>query len=188
MTQTATNRMQHPPNRCRLYPLALLWTLLLSASPARAEEAKGAELVFPEYDTPRVIYDIFLDHPGKLGSALHWIRALINPLMDSPYDMAPEFMDIHVLIHGTEVVTLVRANEERYKEEVERMRYYDSLGVHFKICGMAAQDYGYQPSDFQDFVQIVPSAFTELAHWQQQGYALITPKVELRTHSVEEMR
>ncbi len=68
------------------------------------------------------------------------------------------------------------------------MRYYASLGVEFKVCGLAARDYNYRASDFQDFVEIVPSAFTELAHWQQKGYALIRPQVYLKQKSKEEIR
>jgi hypothetical protein len=37
-------------------------------------------------------------------------------------------------------------------------------------------------------VEIVPSAFTELVHWQQQGYALITPQVYIREQSLDEIR
>jgi len=102
--------------------------------------------------------------------------------------MAPEFMDIKVIIHGTEIVTLAKKNYEKYRDEVERMRYYASLGVSFKVCGLAAREYGYEPGDLQDFVEIVPSAFTELVHWQQQGYAVITPQIPIRQHSIEEIR
>ena len=74
-------------------------------------------------------------------------------------------------------MALARKNQDKYSDAVERMRYYASLGVQFKVCGIAAQDYGYQTNDFYDFVEVVPSAITELAHWQLQGYALITPRM-----------
>jgi hypothetical protein len=34
----------------------------------------------------------------------------------------------------------------------------------------------------------VPNAITELAHWQQQGYALIVPKVMEKTIDTESIR
>jgi uncharacterized protein len=102
--------------------------------------------------------------------------------------MAPELMSIKVVIHGTEIVTLAKKNYDKYRDAVERMRYYAGLGVEFKVCGLAAHDYGYRPEDFQDFVQVVPSAITELAHWQMQGYALITPVVLEKKFSVEAIR
>ena len=61
------------------------------------------------------------------------------------------------------------------------MRYYADLGVSFKVCGQAAEDFGYAVKDFQDFIEVVPNAITELAHWQQQGYALITPQILEKT-------
>ncbi|MCU7798045.1 MAG: DsrE family protein [Candidatus Thiodiazotropha sp. (ex Myrtea spinifera)] len=163
-------------------PLILLFTLSNSVVAERAKE------VLPDYQAPKVVYDFYLDDPAKLDSALYWIRALMNPLTESPYDMAPEFMDIKVVIHGTEIVTLVKKNYEKYRDQVERMRYYHTLGVEFKVCGLAAHDFGYVVDDFQPFIEIVPSAFTELVHWQQQGYALIVPQVFIRTQALEDIR
>ncbi len=68
------------------------------------------------------------------------------------------------------------------------MRYYAALGVSFKVCGQAAEDYGYALQDFQDFVEVVPNAITELAHWQQQGYALIIPQILDKTSNIEDIR
>lgn len=164
-------------------PLILLCCLV---SLARAEE--GPRYITPEYAEPKAVYDFFLDDPAKMGSALYWLRALVKPLSESPYNFAPEFMDIKVVIHGTEIVTVARKNYDRYREVVERMRYYAALGVSFRVCGLAAEDYGYRVEDFYEFIEVVPSAFTELVHWQMQGYALITPQVPIRRHNLEEQR
>ena len=68
------------------------------------------------------------------------------------------------------------------------MRYYADLGVKFKVCGLAAEDYGYSIRDFYEFIEVVPSAITELAHWQQQGYAVIAPTVLEKKHAIEDIR
>jgi len=160
--------------------------LVFLLSPVFAES--GGKLVQTPYTEQKVLFDFYFDDPDKINSALYWIRSLMNPLMDAPYEMAPEFMDIKVLIHGTEIVTLAKKNYRKYKDAVDRMRYYESLGVQFRVCGLAAADYGYQLSDFHDFVKLTPSAMTELAHWQLQGYALITPKIMEKKLSIEEIR
>jgi len=85
-------------------------------------------------------------------------------------------------------VTVARKNYAKYRDAVERMRYYASLGVEFKVCGLAASDYDYAADAFHGFVDVVPSAITELAHWQLQGYALITPTVVEKRLSIEEIR
>ena len=149
--------------------------------------AEGKVVQTP-YKEPKVVFEFFLDHPDKIGAALFWLRSFFNPLIDPPYGMSPEEMSVKVVLHGTELVTVVTKNYEKYKDAVERMRYYASLGVEFKVCGLAAQDYGYRPEDFQDFIQIVPSAITELAHWQNQGYALIVPQVKDKVVSREAIR
>ncbi len=148
----------------------------------------GARRVEPPYRPPRAVFDFYFDEPDKVNAALYWVRALMNPLMQAPYDMAPELMSIKVVIHGTEIVTVAKKNYERYRDAVDRMRYYASLGVEFKVCGLAAEDYGYRLEDFQDFVEVVPSAITELAYWEQQGYALIAPHIMDRRDSIEQIR
>jgi intracellular sulfur oxidation DsrE/DsrF family protein len=62
------------------------------------------------------------------------------------------------------------------------------MGVSFKVCGQAAEDYGYSVQDFQDFIEVVASAITELAHSLQQGYALITPQIPDKKFSIESIR
>ncbi|MEL0586042.1 MAG: DsrE family protein [Candidatus Thiodiazotropha sp. (ex. Lucinoma kazani)] len=168
---------------CRYFLL-----LSLLSIPFSHVVADGPREVYPAYEHPKVVYEFYLDEPEKISAALYWIRALINPLIDSPYDMAPEMMDIKVVVHGTEIVTLAKKNYLNYKDAVERMRYYTMLGVEFKVCGLAAKEFDYSVDDFHEFVELVPSAFTELAHWQQQGYALIIPQVQVRTRSIDEIR
>jgi len=147
-----------------------------------------AKFVQTPYGSQKVVFDFYFDEPAKINSALYWIRSLINPLMESPYNQAPEFMNIVVVIHGTEIVTVAKKNYKLYKSAVERMRYYHSLGVSFKVCSLAAEDYGYSRSDFYEFVELVPSAITELAHWQLQGYAMIKPEVYSKKFSIQEIR
>jgi intracellular sulfur oxidation DsrE/DsrF family protein len=164
----------------------VLCAVLLLSSLARAEP--GPEFVQTPYTEQKVVFDFYFDNPEKINSALYWIRSLMNPLMESPYGIAPEFMDLKVIIHGTEIVTIAKKNYARYKDAVERMRYYDQLGIEFRVCGLAAEDYGYDKDDFHEFVKVAPSAITELAHWQLQGYAVIAPRILEKKFSIEEIR
>jgi len=164
-----------------------MFMIVISSLTALADD-KVSRVVQTPYSEQQVVYDFYFDNPDKIANALYWIRSLMNPLMDDPYNLAPEFLDIVVVIHGTEIVTVARKNYERYKDSVERMRYYASLGVKFKVCGLAAHDFGYKTDDFHEFIEVVPSAITELAHWQLEGYALITPTVMEKQFSIEEIR
>ena len=164
--------------------LVMVLLLAFQAAPALAQ----AKVVRTPYQNPKALVDIFLDDPAKLGAALYWVRSLVNPLTEAPYSMFPEDMSIIVLLHGTEIVTLAKKNQERYQEVLQRMRYYADMGVKFKVCGLALQDYGYSAADMQDFVEVTPSAITELMHWQNQGYALIPAVVLDKKFSIEQIR
>ena len=159
--------------------------LFFSSSLIFAEQATFEQTPYKE---PKVIFDFYFDDPSKINAALFWIRSYMNPLSEEPYNLAPEFMDIKVIIHGTEIVTLAKKNFKKYKTAVERMEYYSMLGVDFRVCALAAKDFGYKTKDFQPFVKIVPSAITELGHWQQEGYAIIKPQIMEKKFSIEELR
>ena len=150
-------------------------------------QAAGKWVATP-YAPAKVMFEFYLDDPRKVGNALYWVRSLMNPLMEAPYSYSPEELSIVVVIHGTEIVTVAKKNEAKYQEAVDRMRYYANVGVAFKVCGQAAQDYGYTVQDFHEFIEVVPNAITELAHWQQQGYALIIPQVMSKTIDIESIR
>ena len=150
--------------------------------------ADGASYVETPYAEPQVVYDFYFNEPEDINSVLYWVRSLMNSLMEEPYGMDPEMMDIVVVIHGMEIVTVAKKNYERYKAAVDRMRYFSQLGIKFKVCGLAAGDYGYSVEDFQDYIEVVPSAINELVHWQQQGYALIAPTILSKKYSIEDIR
>lgn len=166
----------------------LFCLISLLASPSYSEETKAQFVDTPYADEQKVLFELFLDEPAKIHSALYWLRSYMNTLTSEPYGLAPEFMNVIVLIHGTEIVTVAKKNYDKYKNAVERMRYYEQLGVEFRVCGDAADDYGYTVNDFQNFIKIVPSAMVELAHWQTQGYAIIRPLVFEKKYTIEEIR
>lgn len=169
------------------YLLAII-VFLYSTSSLAAETGKAEFVDTPYSEQQNVLFEMYLDDPQKIHSALYWMRSYINTLMGEPYALAPDFMNIIVLIHGTEIVTLAKKNYSKYKSAVERMRYYEQLGVEFRVCEDAAEDYGYTADDFFDFVKIIPSAIVELAHWQNEGYAIIRPLVFEKKYSIEEIR
>ncbi len=167
-----------------MFRVCLIYLLLFAA----AGGARAGNTVSTDYQDPKAVFEFFFADPRHIGNGLDWIRSFMNPLIDEPYNLAPEFIGIVVVIHGTEIVTLAKHNYEKYSDSVERMRYFASLGVQFKVCGLAAADYGYKPDDLHDFVDIVPSAMAEVAHWQRQGYGLVIPQIHEKRFSIEEIR
>ncbi len=177
--------MSRPTRRLLAFALGALSLTAVLHAPAALAQAK---VVQTPYKNPKALIDVYLDDPRKLPSALYWVRGLINPLTEAPYSMFAEDLNVIVLMHGTEIVTLAKKNEERYQEVVQRMRYYADMGVKFKVCGLAMKDYDYTPADLHDFVEVTPSALTELMHWQNQGYALIPAVVQDKKFSIDQIR
>lgn len=177
-------------DRYSIHPaIPLIGLMLLAFADLSVRSAIGAgKQVDTPYQDPKAVFEFYFDDPRHIDSALYWLRSYINPLTEPPYDMAPEFMDIVVVIHGTEIVTVAEKNYETYRNAVDRMRYYAQLGVRFRVCGLAAHDFGYAVEDFQDFIEVVPSAITEIGYWQQQGYGLIVPQVLEKRFDTEEIR
>lgn len=85
--------------------LLIIFLLVLHSSPTWSEQATFEQTPYQE---PKVVFEFYFDNPDKINSALYWIRSYINPLTESPYDYAPEFMNIKVIIHGTEIVTVAK--------------------------------------------------------------------------------
>jgi len=168
-----------------LLPLFMLLTL---STPSFISAEETAEFVQTPYKAQKVVFDFYLDDPLKMSTALYWLRSLINPMTAQPYSIAPDFHDIKVVIHGTELVTLAKKNYKKYKTVVDRMRYYTEFGVEFRVCAMAMKDFDYEIKDLHEYVQVVPSAITEIAHWQLNGYALIIPQVPAKKFSIDEIR
>jgi len=167
--------------------LRVIIHVLLLVSPASLFAA-GATYTETPYKEQKVLIDFYFNEPEDINSALYWVRTYMNTLMDEPYNIAPEEMDLVIVIRGVEIVTLVKKNYQKYKAAVDRMEYLSLLGVKFKVCGLATKTYGYSLEDFQDFIEVVPSAINELVHWQQQGYVLIKPTILSKKYSVEEIR
>lgn len=182
MAARPTSSPQPCANSCRRVACAL--TIAMAAHTAFAQ----ATFVQTPYQNPKALVDVYLDHPDKMGAALFWVRSLVNPLVEPPYSMLPEDMSVIVLLHGTELVTVARDNEAKYQDVVQRMRYYASQGVKFKVCGLALKDFGYTLADMQSFIEVTPSAMSELVHWQNQGYGLVTPVVTDKKVATEDIR
>lgn len=168
--------------------LALIVALGLIGPLAPTIAPAQALTVVTPYQQPKAVFDFYLDHPDKIGAALYWLRAFINPLTEAPYSLFNDDIQTVVVLHGTELVTLARKNEDRYAEAVQRMRYYAEQGVRFRVCGLALKDYGYRAEDLQAFVEVAPSAITELVHWQNRGHALVTPVVTEKRVAIEDIR
>jgi intracellular sulfur oxidation DsrE/DsrF family protein len=187
LTGKTVNRNTHK-QFAALQILALMSCLLIALPQQALCATPGAKRVDTPYTEQKAVFEFYFDHPEKISSGLYWLLGMFYTLNEEPYGIPPDLLDVKVVLHGAEIVTLAKKNYDKYEKVVERMKYYAEFGVEFKVCANSAHDYGYKAEDFHDFVQIVPNAITEIIHWQMQGYGLVIPQVLEKHHSVEELQ
>ncbi|MBS3910885.1 MAG: DsrE family protein [Hydrogenophaga sp.] len=59
---------------------------------------------------------------------------------------------------------MANKNEHTYETVVQRMRHTTDQGVRFKVCGLALHGFGATLADMRPFLDVTPSAMTELVH------------------------
>ncbi|MCS6876381.1 MAG: DsrE family protein [Aquificaceae bacterium] len=136
-----------------------------------------SKVVETPYQKPfKAVFWLFLESPERLKLSLGFISNIMYVLTNSPYNFSLDDIDIVVVSHGREVPVFAYKNKELYSELVDRAEILSLYGVKFKICRVAAEQvYGLSEKDFYPFVELVPSAITEVIHWQMQGHAIIIP-------------
>ncbi len=160
--------------------LALLLSIAGTLAWAGPEDASRFD------DTPlgaqKTVYQFNLETPEDLSQALGYVSNQLGSLK--------EFGDVkqsHIVVvaHGNELHMLSRLNRAAYPDIYERLKALADQGVSIRVCRNAARFRGYKPGDFYDVVTVVPAAMTELAKWQQKGYAYINANTIQRTKRPE---
>lgn len=118
----------------------------------------------------KAVYQFNLERPEDLNQALGYINNHLNGLKEFG-----ERKQSHIVIvtHGNELHMLSRLNRAAYPDIYDRLKALTDQGVSIRVCRNAANFRGYKPNDFYDLVTVVPAAMTEIAKWQQKGYAYV---------------
>ncbi len=156
----------------------LLLGALLCAGVAWAGPDDPSKFDGTPHGAQKAVYQFNLEKPEDLYQALGYLNNHLNSLK--------EFGDVkksHIVMvaHGNELHMLSRLNRAAYPDIYERLKALTDQGVSLRVCRNAANFRGYKPGDFYDLVTVVPAAMTDLAKWQQNGYAYISGDVINRT-------
>ena len=126
----------------------------------------------------RAVYQFNFQSPEDLQQGLGYINNHLKALKEFG-DAANSHLV--VVAHGNELHMLSRLNQSAYPDIYDELKSLSDQGVQFRVCRNAANFRGYKPEDFYDVVTVVPAAMTELAKWQDKGYAYISGNVIQRT-------
>ena len=91
-------------------------------------------------------------------------------------DHSSEWPDLPlaVLSHGDEIFSLLAENENEYPELHRKVRrLVTTEKIDFQVCGAFAALSGVGESEFADFVEVVPSAPTQISDYRLMGYELV---------------
>ncbi len=140
----------------------------LMARPVSAEE-------FAPYGTAKVdmhtmaptdvVFDVNYADPQQLNLLYGFVKVTVKETRGK----------VVVVTHGPELRAFAKENYEQYQGIVDRMAELAKEGVEFKMCDAALRAAGFVPEDMHGMITVVPTGFSELAHWQSKGYQYINP-------------
>jgi intracellular sulfur oxidation DsrE/DsrF family protein len=80
-----------------------------------------------------------------------------------------------ILSHGDEIISLLEKNETEYRSFHEKIRHLIlTYNVDFQVCGAYAALSGIDESEFADFVDVVPSAPSQIKDYRQMDYKIVS--------------
>jgi intracellular sulfur oxidation DsrE/DsrF family protein len=91
--------------------------------------------------------------------------------------MREEWPEVHLIIlsHGDEIISLLAKNETKYRSFHENIqRLISTYNVDFQVCGAFAALSGIDQSEFADFVDVVPSAPSQIKDYRQMDYKIVS--------------
>lgn len=152
--------------------------LLLTGIPSPASADNSAES-YPELGEvrdmvrmkrPDGVAFLVMDHDIE---AYSWVLPRLEHYLRIIRDKWPD-MPIAVISHGDEIFSLLWDKEEKYKEFHDKIRtLVMEDGIAFQVCGAFAALSGVDASEFADFVDVVPSAPTQISDYRFMGYKVI---------------
>jgi len=167
--------MRSPPYGSRLWLLPLLFCLSF-AGLARS----AAEEVLPEQEeidaivlgeAPEGVLFTVMEQDEEalqwvLPRILHYTRQLQREWRELP---------IAVVSHGDEMLGLLTEFRSLYPEVHDNLRrLVNQYGVAFHVCGRFAFLSDVDPSEFPDYVDVVPFGPAQIADYRQFGYRVVS--------------
>ena len=119
---------------------------------------------------PEGVVFMVMDHDTE---AYEWVLPRLERYVKIIHQEWPD-LPLAVLSHGDEIFSLLVKNEQEYSEFHRRIRLLvENDKLDFQVCGAFAAMSGVDESEFVDFVDVVPSAPTQISDYRLMGYELV---------------
>ena len=106
-------------------------------------------------------------------AAYEWVLPRIDRYLTVLREQWPD-LPVAVVSHGDEMFSLLAEKAPAYagfQQEVRRL--VREQGVAFQVCGAYAALNDVDESQFADFVEVVPSAPTQITDYRMMGYKIV---------------
>lgn len=157
-------------HRRHIHQLGLALILILSSVPAPAADAPWgrASLFDRDYAPQKVVYDVSVSDVETFEGVLDRVSHLNLLYRADPFDSS-----LVLVLHGDEISFFAIDKYPKYKALMARAQSLTVSGpIEFRVCRLAARAQGFEPSDLQGFLQVVPMADAEIIRLQrEEGYA-----------------
>ncbi len=137
------------------------------------------------YEAQKALYDFNFEQPEDVKGAFGYVRNHLRAIKEFGDERNSHIV---IVAHGNELHALSRLNRAAYPEIYDELKTLAQSGVKIQICRNAAAARGYKPGDFYDVTTVVPSAVTDIAKWQNQGYSYMFAGVYPRLTREEVVR
>lgn len=136
---------------------------MLSAAADDMEPYGTAKVNLHKYPAINRVYDVNYSDPKQLNALVPFIKN-VNAVVAGK---------AVVVLHGTEIRAFAKENYEKYQAVIDQLADLSKEGVEFRMCNNAMHAAGFQASDIDGFVTVVPAGFAEIIDLQRKGYKLI---------------
>lgn len=147
--------------------LFLSWSFALHAADNAPWGTAADNRLDIDYAPQKVVYDVSSDSRAEFERVLD--RA---SYLSQLYHADPFAASIVLVLHGEEIPFFAIENNVKYHQLMQRAQSL-TVGdvIEIRMCQLAAEAHGYEPTDIHGFVQMVPMADAEIVRLQQEkGY------------------
>ncbi|MHB9119806.1 MAG: DsrE family protein [Burkholderiales bacterium] len=142
-------------------------TNYLSAMADDMEPYGTAKVDMHKYPAINRVYDVNYDDPKKLNALVSFIKN-VNAVVPGK---------VVVVVHGAEIRAFAKENYLKYQAVIDQLADLSKQGVEFRMCNNAMHAAGFQSTDIDGFITVIPAGFAEIIYLQQQGYKVINASV-----------
>ena len=140
-----------------------------------SQQQKGRGEAIENVSALKAYFDIKADSAAKIVQRPKWINAIYEQMRQK--GEKPAFI---IAFRSQASFYVVRGDEDIDEDEIplkrkieNRLKHFVQLGIPVEQCGLSAELYDINPSDFLPDVTTVTNGYISMIKYQNRGYAYV---------------